>query len=112
MSSTVESPDAIRARTEEMKTSASQQMSFTDAELETAIESLKALAGENSSLDWAALRQLMSQVAHVSHKDWQKTETAAQELEMIMQGPGDTQFEQIMERVLIDGVSLYIYIYI
>jgi len=112
MSSTVDSPDAIRARTEEMKTSASQQMSFTDAELETAIASLKALAGENSSLDWAALRQLMSQVAHVSHKDWQKTETAAQELEMIMQGPGDTQFEQIMERVLIDGVSLYIYIYI
>lgn len=99
----VESPDAIRILTEEMKTAASSQVPFTDAELDTVIASLQMLAGEDSKIDWAALRQLMGKVAHVSHKEWPQTEVAAEDLCAIIKGPGDAQFERIMQRVLVDG---------
>lgn len=100
--SAVESPEAIRTQTEAMKAASSAQTPFTDAELDTAIESLKML-GQESDLDWAALRQLMSEVAHVSHKEWPKTEAAAENLRKIIGGPDDAHFQTIMQRVLSDG---------
>lgn len=100
--SAVESPEAIRTLTEEMKAASSAQTPFTDAELDTAIASLQML-GEESDFDWAALRQLMREVAHVSHKEWPKTEAAAAELRKIIGGPDDAHFQRIMQRVLVDG---------
>ena len=101
--SAVETPETIRALTDEMKAAASGQVPFTDAELDTAIESLKVLAGDESSIDWAALRQLISDVAHISHKEWPKTESAAADLHSIIKGPDDATFQKIMQRVLVDG---------
>jgi hypothetical protein len=101
--SAVESPDAIRTRTAEMKNAAANQVPFSDDELDTAIASLKTLAGEDNTLDWDALRKLMSDQAHVSHKDWDKTEAAAADLLEILKGPDDPLFQKIMQRVLVDG---------
>jgi len=69
----VDSPEAVRALAEEMKTAASGQEPFTDAELDKAVAAVQELAGEGSGIDWGALRRLMAEVAHVSHKDWPKT---------------------------------------
>ena len=103
MSSTVESRDGVRARTEEMKAAAVNQVPFNEAELDDAVTSLRMLAGDDAAIDWAALRTLISKVGHVSHKDWAKTEEAAEELLGIIKGPDDEQFQRIMSRVLVDG---------
>jgi len=103
MTAVESSPEAVRALTDEMKSASSRQVPFSEAELDTAIASLQELAGPDSALDWTALRKLMSEVAHVSHKDWPKTEAAAEDLRAIIKGPGDAEFERMMERVLVDG---------
>lgn len=101
--SAVDSSEAVRALTDAMKSASSSQTPFSEAELDSAIDSLKELASADSPLDWAALRNLMGEVAHVSHKDWPKTEAAADELRAIVKGPDDAEFQRIMKRVLRDG---------
>jgi hypothetical protein len=100
---TVDSHEAVRALAEEMKTAASSQVPFSDAELDKTIAAVQTLAGPASTLDWSALRKLIAEVAHVSHKDWPKTEAAAKDLHKIIGGPDDPEFRKIMERVLVDG---------
>lgn len=95
--------DDIRALTERMKGASTSQTPFSAVELDTAIASLKMLADDDSTLDWASLRLLFSEVAHVSHKDWPKTEAAAAELRKVIGGPDDAHFQRIMQRVLVDG---------
>jgi hypothetical protein len=57
----VDSPEAVYALAEEMKTAASNQVPLSDAELDKAIATLQTLAGPASTLDWSALRKLMAE---------------------------------------------------
>lgn len=86
-----------------MKTAASQNIPFTTEELDSAIKSLRNVALEDCQTDWAALRELLATSAHLSHKDWTRTETAASALADIIAGPDDSNFRSVFKRVLEDG---------
>lgn len=45
----------------------------------------------------------MSKIAHESHKDWARTEAAADALAEIIGGPEDPSFVEMFQRVLVDG---------
>ena len=56
-----------------------------------------------SSLDFDALRALIAEYGHLSHKDWARTSSAASELEKILSGPDDARFRRMFARVLEGG---------
>lgn len=70
-------------------------------QLDNAVTSLQSLGAGN--LDAAALRELLAVSAHLSHKDWSRTEGAAAALAKILGGPDDASFQKLFQRVLVDG---------
>jgi hypothetical protein len=62
----------------EMKTLAVNATPFSESELDRVILSLQQVAPDNNTMDWQALRELVAQSCHLTHKDWQRTEAAAQ----------------------------------
>ena len=87
--------DLMEQRTNEMEARAKSNTPFTDDELETVIQSLQYLTPRSSSSDasplpsevksevedhWINLRQVLEDIAHISHKDWTVTKTNAQKL--------------------------------
>ena len=99
------SPPPSPPSADAMKAAAAASTPFDDAELDTAVASLKAFlsADEQSSIDWAALRDLYARRAHLSHKDWSETEQSANSLAKILGGPDHACFRKIFARVLDDG---------
>ena len=75
---------------------------FSTAEINRAVASLKSVSG-GAALDWAKLEALLGGMAHQSHKDWARTEAAADELSAIIAGPDDQVFRDMFDRVLKDG---------
>lgn len=87
-----------------MKAAASANTPFTDAELDAAVLSLKCLIPDGQeSVDWTALRELYANCAHLTHKDWAKTQESATALEKIIGTPDSPVFRTIFARVLDDG---------
>ena len=79
-------------------------LSFTNSEIDSVADSLQRVAGLDSpSIDWDALRELIKDEAHKSHKDWDQTESAASRLASILKGPDDLIFRRMFSRVLEDG---------
>ena len=79
-------------------------LSFTSDEIDSVVNSLQRVSGLDSpSIDWDALRELIHDVAHKSHKDWDQTESAASRLASILKGPDDLIFRRMFSRVLEDG---------
>ena len=77
---------------------------FTEAELDRVEKSLRNLhAADAEAPDYQQLRTLLSEYAHLSHKDWARTELAADKLAAILGGPDDQLFRDIFQRVLRDG---------
>lgn len=74
-----------------------------DTRLDHVLKSLRNLAGPSSSVDWQALRKLLENSAHKSHKIWDDTENAALDLAKIIKGPEDPTFCRIFRRVLNGG---------
>ena len=99
------SPPPSPPSADAMKAAAAASTPFDDAELDTAVASLKAFlsADEQSSIEWGALRDLYARRAHLSHKDWSETEQSANSLAKILGGPDNACFRKIFARVLDDG---------
>ena len=76
---------------------------FSDVELDEAIKSLQNLASLPGHPWLSELRALISESAHESHKDWARTEAAADRLAALLQGPDDPTFRSIFTRVLEGG---------
>ena len=76
---------------------------FSSSELDNIVLSLKSLAQPDNSIDWPGVRTFLSQSAHLSHKDWAKTQENAGKLSDLIQGPEDPVFRSIFARVLEDG---------
>eukprot|EP00636_Phaeomonas_parva_P004473 CAMPEP_0118865370 /NCGR_PEP_ID=MMETSP1163-20130328/9654_1 /TAXON_ID=124430 /ORGANISM="Phaeomonas parva, Strain CCMP2877" /LENGTH=84 /DNA_ID=CAMNT_0006799589 /DNA_START=188 /DNA_END=439 /DNA_ORIENTATION=+ len=79
---------------EELSARTAANVPFDDAELDEAVQSLRDVAGADhvGAIDWEALRGVISDVAHHSHKDWARTEAAAARLRTVVGGPGDAAF--------------------
>lgn len=92
---------------DEYKTRANAHSPLSDAELDDIVDSLKNIAPETCrEIDWEKLRFLLSQVAHLPHKDWGRTAESAKALRDILlpndEGLTDT-FRCMFERVLKEG---------
>ena len=96
---------AVASTAEEIKAAATGHRPFSSAELDRAVQSLEGLAAAagESSIDWAAYRELLVQFAHESHKQWERTATASEALAQILGGPDSSAFRSLFDRVLRDG---------
>jgi len=98
------SEEEVRAWIQETKAAAGRNERFSEAELDKALGSLRSLAGPHAgTVDWTALRELLASAAHEPHKEWSKTERAAETLAGILGGPDGEAFRSIFQRVLEDG---------
>jgi len=95
--------DLLKSKIAEKKAAAASATPLSDAELDLAVASLRQAGSEAHSIDYAALRELLSRVAHQPHKDWPRTEAASAALEELISGPDDSAFRDIFQRVLQDG---------
>ena len=77
---------------------------FTTAELETTVQSFKNLA---PYIDATALKQVLMNSAHKSHKEWFNTERAAKQMETAIFPLGLSSspvlFRVLFKRAIIDG---------
>lgn len=77
---------------------------FTDEELDDVINSLHNISPRDSNIDWDALRQLLGDVAHLSHKQWEVTGANSDKMAKILTPGGlNTEASQIFERILHEG---------
>jgi hypothetical protein len=86
-----------------MKEAATRGEKFTAEELDNIVLSLSELAPPDNSIDWAGVRSLLADSAHLSHKDWARTQANAHKLSELIRGPEDPAFRSIFSRVLEDG---------
>lgn len=100
----VEEASGAAAQASAAKAAAAEGRAFSEVELDTAVESLRGLAGPAAAgVNWPKLRELLATWAHGSHKDWARTETAARSFSQLLPGPQDLAFRTIFERALRDG---------
>jgi len=74
---------------------------FTSLEIESSVQSLQNFF--DSELDWQEYRELLARSAHLTHKDWTKTENAAETLSHILARLKRPFFRRVFRRVLEDG---------
>jgi hypothetical protein len=99
------SPAELSAEIKRTKTAASEFTAFNSDELDNVIQSLHRAADIEfqDSIDWIALRALFEKVAHEPHKDWTKTEHAAEQMSNLISDPQNPIFRSIFKRVLEGG---------
>eukprot|EP00542_Grammatophora_oceanica_P022090 CAMPEP_0194035372 /NCGR_PEP_ID=MMETSP0009_2-20130614/7793_1 /TAXON_ID=210454 /ORGANISM="Grammatophora oceanica, Strain CCMP 410" /LENGTH=390 /DNA_ID=CAMNT_0038676697 /DNA_START=113 /DNA_END=1285 /DNA_ORIENTATION=- len=93
----------IATRTEQMDKRASDGAALTENELEDIISSLKNLVPADA-LKWDELQTLLRDVAHLSHKDWQRTGDNSEKLsKLLLPGGMDEMGRQMLDRVVKEG---------
>jgi hypothetical protein len=79
-------------------------MSLPSASSDVVVQSLRNVSSPDSSVDWTALRSLMSDKLALPYKNWSETSRWADELERIIGNPfSSAEFCEMFERVLRDG---------
>jgi len=92
------------SRTEAMEARAKEGNPFTENELDNVIKSLHNISPESSTINWEALRKLILEVAHYSHKDWDLTGKNSERLAKLLIPDGmSAEARQIFERVVKEG---------
>jgi hypothetical protein len=77
---------------------------FTEEELCDVINSLHNITPHDSNIDWEALRRLLADIAHLSHKEWEVTGANSDKMAKILTPDGLTsEASQIFERILHEG---------
>ncbi|KNC85228.1 hypothetical protein SARC_02602, partial [Sphaeroforma arctica JP610] len=89
----------------ETRSNASKNIPYSSSELQRAIDSFSSVlsSSESEKLDWSALRALIAKSAHITHKEWDKTEAAGEELAALLPDVKDSCFQQLFQRVLEGG---------
>ncbi|KAL3771244.1 hypothetical protein ACHAWU_004244 [Discostella pseudostelligera] len=123
--------DAVNAaqvmvqRTESMSSRANNRAPLTREELDNVINSLRNItprprdddANNENNIDWVALEGVLSDIAHISHKDWHVTDINSERLANVLlrlrssdddNGEGGllnncSQSQQMFERILHEG---------
>jgi len=96
---------AITERAMAMEARAKEGSPFTDSELDEAIRSIQNIASEDASIDYDALRTVLSEVAHLSHKDWTRTGNNAERVGKILLPDGMSEDARYMlERIVKEGM--------
>ena len=94
----------MTARTESMGSRAKAGEPFTEEELDDVISSLQNITPDSSNVDWEALRRLLGEDAHLSHKQWAVTGANSDKMAKILTpGRMNSEASQIFERILHEG---------
>lgn len=94
--------EAIVERTAGMDARAAEGLPLTDTELDEVINSIKNIHPDG--LDFAALRTILSEVAHLSHKDWTRTGDNSEKLGAVLMPDGMSESARTMlDRILKEG---------
>lgn len=92
------------ARTNSMSSRAKAGEPFTDEELDDVINSLQNITPCDYNVDWDALRRLLADVAHLSHKKWEVTGSNSDKMAEILTPSGlSPEASQMFERILHEG---------
>lgn len=103
MSSATDADDLVR-RARAMEDRATEGAAFTSDELDGIVNSIKNIYPKDGNLDFDALRELLSNVAHLSHKDWTRTGKNSEELAKILLSDGmSTTGRQLLDRIVQEG---------
>ncbi|KAL7436119.1 hypothetical protein ACHAXH_003963 [Discostella pseudostelligera] len=123
-SSSLSNDDAANAaqvmvqRTESMSSRANDRAPLTREELDNVINSLRNItprdnANNKNNIDWVALEGVLSEIAHISHKDWHVTGRNSERLANVLLrlssnnddegGLNCSQSQQMFERILHEG---------
>ena len=98
--------DVLVALAKEMNARAKSGEALTTSEIDDCVHSLQNVAPPSSSIDWDALRSLVTKAAHLPHKEWQTTMESATALRDILLGDAEgltDDFRQCFHRVLEEG---------
>jgi hypothetical protein len=95
----------ITERAMAMEARAKEGSPFTDSELDEVIHSIQNIASEDTTIDYDQLRKLLSEVAHLSHKDWTRTGDNAERVGKIFLPNGMSDDARYMlERIVTEGM--------
>jgi len=94
-------------RTDSMSSRAKERVPLTSDELQDVINSLHNITPHDANIDWKALEQLLSDIAHLSHKDWHVTGKNSDKMaEILLPGGGlatSQTSHQMFERIMHEG---------
>ena len=94
-------------RTDSMASRAKERVPLTSDELQDVINSLHNITPHDANIDWKALEQLLSDIAHLSHKDWHVTGKNSDKMaEILLPGGGLSTSQtshQMFERIMHEG---------
>jgi hypothetical protein len=91
-------------RADSMSSRANAGQPFTDDELDDVMNSLHNITPHDASIDWEALRRLLGDIAHLSHKEWHVTDANSDKMAKILSPDGLTpEASQMFERILHEG---------
>ena len=98
----------IEKLSQEMNQRAKDATPFSKDEIDEIVKSFENVMPANSGISLDALKELVGAVAHLSHKDWSKTEQSATTLNDILlkgdlSGELSPEFKQIFKRVIEEG---------
>ena len=98
----------IEKLSQEMNQRAKDATPFSKDEIDEIVKSFENVMPANSGISLDALKELVEAVAHLSHKDWSKTEQSATTLNDILlkgdlSGELSPEFKQIFKRVIEEG---------
>ena len=94
-------------RTNSMGSRAKECVPLTSDELRDVINSLQNITPHDANIDWKALEQLLSDIAHLSHKDWHVTGSNSDKMAEILLTDGGLSTSQtshqMFERIMHEG---------
>jgi hypothetical protein len=94
-------------RTDSMGSRAKDCQPLTRHELKGVINSLHNITPKDANIDWVALEKLLSDIAHLSHKDWHVTGRNSDKMAKILLPAGGLSTSetshQMFERILHEG---------
>lgn len=101
---TTQDATALTERTNAMEARAKDGIPFVDSELDEVIRSLQNITPDDSTLDFDQLRKTLSDIAHLSHKDWTRTGDNAEVLGKLLLPNGMTEeARSMLERIINEG---------
>lgn len=96
--------DDLVSRAQAMSERATNELPLTEAELDGVMLSIRNVYPIDGPLDFDALRQFLSQVAHLSHKDWTRTGKNSEALAHILSPDGmSSHTRHLLVRIVQEG---------
>lgn len=94
----------VSTRSENMEERAKEGLPLDESELDDVIKSVRNIISSDSKIDLDALKTVLLETAHLSHKDWARTEKNAERLGKVLMPEGmSPESHKMFERIVTEG---------